>query len=152
MLLFAIVSYFIYHNTICLKNFWNCSNFKVILWFLTRSTMRKPVYAVCEEHIFWLDCTSAQSDQNHCCWLHRLYWRFTCHTQSFKILASPARGYITWVQSSTQIKRNDWLLADPCPQATNHCALVWVWAQQTCLKYSRFLLTWHRWSQICKMQ
>ena len=22
-----------------------------------------------------------------------------------------------------EIKRNDWLLADTCPQATNHCAL-----------------------------
>ena len=22
-----------------------------------------------------------------------------------------------------KIKRNDWLLADTCPQATNHCAL-----------------------------
>ena len=25
------------------------------------------------------------------------------------------------------IKRNDWLLADTCPQAANHCALFWVW-------------------------
>ena len=26
-----------------------------------------------------------------------------------------------------KIKRNDWLLADTCPQAANHCALFWVW-------------------------
>ena len=26
-----------------------------------------------------------------------------------------------------KIKRNDWLLADTCPQAANHCALIWVW-------------------------
>ena len=25
-----------------------------------------------------------------------------------------------------KIKRNDWLLADTCPQAANHCALFWV--------------------------
>ena len=62
------------------------------------------------------------------------------------------QGYKTWVQSQTQnkaqwlaacghvpassqslrfilslIKRNDWLLADTCPQAANHCALFWVW-------------------------
>ena len=24
-------------------------------------------------------------------------------------------------------KRNDWLLVDTCPQATNHCTLFWVW-------------------------
>ena len=27
-----------------------------------------------------------------------------------------------------KIKRNDWLFADTCPQAANHCALFWVWA------------------------
>ena len=27
-----------------------------------------------------------------------------------------------------KIKLNDWLLADTCPQATNHCALFWVLA------------------------
>ena len=26
-----------------------------------------------------------------------------------------------------KIKRNDWLLADTCLQAANHCALFWVW-------------------------
>ena len=26
-----------------------------------------------------------------------------------------------------KIKRNDWLLADTCPQAANHCTLFWVW-------------------------
>ena len=26
-----------------------------------------------------------------------------------------------------KIKRNDWLLADTCPQAANHFALFWVW-------------------------
>ena len=26
-----------------------------------------------------------------------------------------------------KIKRNDWLLADTCPQAANHYALFWVW-------------------------
>ena len=26
-----------------------------------------------------------------------------------------------------KIKHNDWLLADTCPQAANHCALFWVW-------------------------
>ena len=37
------------------------------------------------------------------------------------------RGNKTWVHSQTQIKLNDWLLADPCPQSANHCALFWVW-------------------------
>ena len=27
-----------------------------------------------------------------------------------------------------KIKSNDWLLADTCPQASNHCALFWAWA------------------------
>ena len=32
-----------------------------------------------------------------------------------------------------KIKCNDWLLADTCPQAANHCALFWVWEwTQTC--------------------
>ena len=26
-----------------------------------------------------------------------------------------------------KIECNDWLLADTCPQAANHCALFWVW-------------------------
>ena len=26
-----------------------------------------------------------------------------------------------------KMKHNDWLLADTCPQAANHCALFWVW-------------------------
>ena len=33
------------------------------------------------------------------------------------------RGYKTRVQSQTQNKLNDWLLADTCPQAANHWAL-----------------------------
>ena len=33
------------------------------------------------------------------------------------------RGYKTGVQSQIQIKCNDWLLADTCPQSANHCAL-----------------------------
>ena len=41
-----------------------------------------------------------------------------------------------------KIKRNDWLLADTCPQAANHCALFWVWdctqgrTWFTCLEYA----------------
>ena len=32
------------------------------------------------------------------------------------------------------VKRNDWLLADTCPQAANHCALFWVWEWTQALK------------------
>ena len=36
-----------------------------------------------------------------------------------------------------KIKRNDWLLADTCPQATNHCAFL------SCRMYSS-LITWRQ--------
>ena len=36
-----------------------------------------------------------------------------------------------------KIKRNDWLLADTCPQAANHCALFWVW--DWCVSYKTYL-------------
>ena len=36
---------------------------------------------------------------------------------------SRPRGYKTLVNLKLKIKRNDWLLADTCPQAANHCPL-----------------------------
>ena len=40
-----------------------------------------------------------------------------------ELWASWPRGYKTGVHLKLKIKRNDWLLADTCPQAANHCAL-----------------------------
>ena len=34
-----------------------------------------------------------------------------------------SRGYKTELILKRKIKHKDWLLAEPCPQATDHCAL-----------------------------
>ena len=48
--------------------------------------------------------------------------------QPSKILIWPGLKVIKLEYSlRLKIKRNDWLLADTCPQAANHCALYWVW-------------------------
>ena len=40
------------------------------------------------------------------------------------------RGYKFGYSLKLKIKRNDWLLADTCPQAANHCALFCVTCPQ----------------------
>ena len=45
----------------------------------------------------------------------------------FHVSETWPRGYKTWVHFGLKIKRNDWLLADTCPQAANHWALFWAW-------------------------
>ena len=50
--------------------------------------------------------------------------RVTCFTQS----SVPGLEVIKHEYSlRLKIKLNDLLLADTCPQAANHCALLWVW-------------------------
>ena len=46
-------------------------------------------------------------------------------------------GYKTWVQSPTQIKHNDWLLADTCSQAANHYALYFEFENELNFETSR---------------
>ena len=50
----------------------------------------------------------------------------------FVSVAEQAKLKHTWWQVlgcplKLKIRRNNWLLADTCPQAANHCALSWVW-------------------------
>ena len=50
--------------------------------------MRKPVYAICEQHRCRSACAFAQSDRHLCCSLPRQYNISSFYIQNFKPLAS----------------------------------------------------------------
>ena len=54
-------------------------------------------------------------------------WNDQNGTRSQANVASRPRGYKNEYSLKLKIKRDDWLLADMCLQATNRCALIWVW-------------------------
>ena len=84
---------------------------------------RGIIKRLCAERRLRSACASAQSDQSLLCaqWLTKDP-SFSCATANS--LIRPSLEVIKLEHSRLKIKRNDWLLADMCPQAANHCALL----------------------------
>ena len=65
-----------------------------------------------------------------CCVVVRGYCSWFNHTilTEYPINCIPGHEFIKLeFILRLKIKRNNWLLADTCPQAANHCTLFWVW-------------------------
>ena len=69
-------------------------------------------------HITKYDIRILLSKHNMCC----LVWWVIRGCQIMK--------QVSMMTKTIKIKRNDWMLADTCPQAANLCALFWVWVHK----------------------
>ena len=79
------------------------------------------------------------SENAHNCWTtwYMYIWikfcifilRLSSHWFAKRFYSRPAGLEVIKLESNLRlkIKSNDWLLADTCPQAANHCASFWVW-------------------------
>ena len=103
--------------------------------------MRNPDFVVCKQHMRRPASASVQFDQHLCCSLIGKNYIKTCYMRTVNNLASlsssPSVLSFTWLLNGKpclevikleyilkfKIKHNDWLFADTCPQAANHCAL-----------------------------